>query len=459
MNSYLKKIDDSFQSYYLDFDRVLKNQDSFVFLTPNRLDIIFKICYIHFLLKNNETKFNRLLLYILFKNQKKILPLAFQITFAEYEEELFNSLKQIKKTNLDNFFIIPIDKNNEVIDTGNKLALSVALNKKVDIVKFNSISKNFSLIELNSFFNLEKNSIITNYLMFNYINYHEYLRIILLFPCRKKQYEKETLNSIRVKGNIVIRKRLKINTLVNAYYIIKNLYFGANWIGNLKNDYKGALWKAKCCFEGTNGELDVILFYPKNKENSQPNELKKMKEEIRKYHNVHYHSIHSSDNQIETQRYAKLFFHDESSKILANKRNNFFLGFEKVLEILSKENINQDNFIFSGSMSLAAMGIRSPNDIDVIHDKSFNFNLEIFKKTPFDVFGGLHSHNDHIKSYLPNYKINELIYNPNYFFYYMGFKFIHPKIVYELKVKRYNNTKKEKDIRDIKDIKDFFKIS
>ena len=48
MNSYLKKIDDSFQSYYIDFDRVLKNQDSFVFLTPNRLDIIFKICYIHF---------------------------------------------------------------------------------------------------------------------------------------------------------------------------------------------------------------------------------------------------------------------------------------------------------------------------------------------------------------------------------------------------------------------------
>ena len=39
----------------------------------------------------------------------------------------------------------------------------------------------------------------------------------------------------------------------------------------------------------------------------------------------------------------------------------------------------------------------------------------------------------------------------------MGFKFIHPKIIYELKVKRYNRTKKKKDIKDINDIKSFFK--
>ena len=439
MDSYIEKLDKRFRDYYGKFDSYLKNKEAYIYLTPNRLDIIFKITYFEFLFKINKTRFNKNLLYILYRSQKNILPSACSKSFAEYERE-FKDLFDLKvKSGIDDLFLLPVDRNNEIIDTGNKLALSLVLNKEIDIIKFECTSNKFNLIELNNYFNLKKNNIITDYLIINYIKYHQNLRIILLFPCRKQSFEKQTLNSIKARGEIIIKKRLNINTLINAYYIVKNLYFGANWIGNLKNNFKGALWKAKCCFEGTNGELDVLLFYPKNKKNSEPRELKKMKEEIRSYHNVHYHSIHSSDNQSVTLRYTKLFFHEASSKILANK------------------NINQNNFAFSGSMTLAAMGIRAPNDIDIVHDEDFNFNLNIFKKSPFNEYGGLHSHNEHISNYLPNYEIVELIYNPKYFFYYMGFKFINPKIIYELKIKRYNRTKKKKDIKDINDIKNFFK--
>ena len=39
-----------------------------------------------------------------------------------------------------------------------------------------------------------------------------------------------------------------------------------------------------------------------------PENLKKIKEVIRKLYNIHYHSIHSSDNQFETINYSKIFF-------------------------------------------------------------------------------------------------------------------------------------------------------
>ena len=210
------------------------------------------------------------------------------------------------KENINENFLVPIDKDNEVIDTGNRLALSLIQKKKINLISFICNANYFNLSELNKYFKLSKNILITDYIINNYVKYNEHLRIILLFPRRKQKYEKETLNIIRSKGQILIKKKLKINTLVNAYYIVKNLYFGANWIGNLTNNYKGALWKAEACFKGTNGELDVLLFYPKAKKYSEASELKIMKEEIRKYHKVHYHSIHSSDNQIETKRYSKI---------------------------------------------------------------------------------------------------------------------------------------------------------
>lgn len=450
------KLDNKFHNYYKNYESFKENEFAIEYLTPNRMDIIIKIIFLEYLLGINKTNFNRKLLYILYKKQKKHTTYSHYNQFREFENEFLTLISDYYKKDINENFLVPIDKDNEVIDSGNRFALSLILKKKINIIRFLCNANYFNLSELNKYFNLKKNILITDYIINNYVKYNKYLRIILLFPCRKQKYEKETLNIIRSKGKILIRKKLKINTLVNAYYIVKNLYFGANWIGNLTDNYKGALWKAEACFKGTNGELDVLLFYPKEKKYSEASELKIMKEEIRKYHKVHYHSIHSSDNQIETKRYSKIFFHDESSRMLANKKNNFFLRFEKVLEIFSKEKIKEDNFAFSGSMPLAAIGIRAPNDIDIIHEKDFNFDSDIFKESPFREFGGIHSHNIHINQYLPNYEISELIYNPKYFFYYMGFKFIHPKLILKFKINRLRTNHKNKDLKDINEIKSFF---
>ena len=455
MKNLIDKLDQKFQDYYQEYNDFIDNQNAFNYLTPNRLDIIIKIIFFEYLLGISNTKLNKILIYIFYKKQKRFSKYSHYNQFREFEIEFINLINSINDSDINEKFLVPIDRENEVIDSGNKLALSIILKKKINILSFFCNANYFNLSALDNYFKLTKNTLITDYIITNYVKYNENLRIILLFPRRKKKYEKETLNIIKSKGKIIVKKRINIGTLINAYYIVKNLYFGANWIGNLTDNYKGALWKAEACFKGTNGELDVLLFFPKNQKNSEASELKIMKEEIRKYHKVHYHSIHSSDNHIETERYSKIFFHEESSKILANKRNNYFLGFEKVLEVLSNKQINQDNFAFSGSMTLAAIGIRSPNDIDIIHEKNFKFDLDFFKDSPFNEFGGIHSHNIHVNRYLPEYKTSELIYNPKNFFYYMGFKFLHPKLVLNFKINRYKKNHKDKDLKDIKEINNF----
>lgn len=458
MKNYLTHLDQKFKSFYHEIVSFSESHNASDLLTPNRLDIIIKILYFEFLYGINKTYLNRKILYIYYKKQKRLNNYSEFKNFNEYENEfklLINSINN--KTNIDQFFLTPVDKDYDVIDSGNKLALASILKKKINIIRFLSKSTKYNLNTLDNYYKLKRNILITDYLILNYVRYNENLRIILLYPRRKSEYEAKTLKLIQSKGKIIIKKRLNVYSLINAYYIVKNLYFGSNWIGSLNNDYKGALWKAKALFKGTNYVTDVLLFYPNDKRAAEPDELKKMKEKIRKYHNIHYHSIHSGDNQVETLRYAKLFFHSESNKILSHKKNNFFINFERVLEILNNEKLDQEKFVFSGSMTLAAIGIRAPKDIDIIHEKDFNFDLDIFNNSLLEKFGGLHSHNIHLKRYLPKFKISEFIYNPECFFYYMGFKFIHPKILLEFKSNRYKVNSKEKDYTDIINIKNYLK--
>ena len=185
----------------------------------------------------------------------------------------------------------------------------------------------------------------------------------------------------------------------------------------------------------SNSIIDVILFSPKKNEYCSAEYLKKIKEEIRTLYNIRFHSIHSSDDHKETIRYSKIFF-ETNTHILSQKRaEEFFVKFEISLENLKKININSSQFVFSGSAVMGALGLRNPKDLDIFHVK--NFILP----------NNLSSHNSQIK--FLNQKIDELIFDPRNFFYYMGFKFLHPKIILEMKI---NRNKIKYNIKDSKDI-------
>ena len=84
------------------------------------------------------------------------------------------------------------------------------------------------------------------------------------------------------------------------------------------------------------------------------------------------------------------------------------------------------------------MGCRKINDIDFHYAK----NYTKLPKYPENI----QDHSSQIKYYLNN--VDDLIYDPRNYFWYMGLKFCSPKIIYKMKL----NRGEFKDLIDAKDI-------
>ena len=158
----------------------------------------------------------------------------------------------------------------------------------MDIYKFNTKSPSHDLNRIDSLFNFKKYPYILDYLIMTFIKYNKNLRIFILFPIRDKSHDKEAINVLQKYGDIVMTKSLNIVSKINAYHITKNFYFGAEWIGNLNNGYKGALWKSQVCFSNQNPRADIILFSPRNGFTNKDG-LKQIKEEIRSLYKIRFH--------------------------------------------------------------------------------------------------------------------------------------------------------------------------
>ena len=437
-----KNLNKYFEQYYKNPDKIFYEKDAHEFLSHYKLDILFKILYCEFYLGINKSKINKILYYLHLKRWQNFIGKdSNKFSYKDYIDSFHSVIESIKSKNFQSTIsIIPVNQDNFLIDGSHRLATSVVLNKTVDIYKFNTKSPSHDLNRIDSLFNFKKYPYILDYLIMTFIKYNKNLRIFILFPIRDKSHDKEAINVLQKYGDIVMTKSLNIVSKINAYHITKNFYFGAEWIGNLNNGYKGALWKSQVCFSNQNPRADIILFSPRNGFTNKDG-LKQIKEEIRSLYKIRFHSIHSSDDQSETIRYSKLFFHELSNTLLSKRKNNFFIQFENLLETLIKEKINENNFVFSGSTVLAALGCRRPKDFDVIHlgEDIPHINLS--------------SHNSQLR--FLRFKKNELIFNPKNYFYYMGFKFLKPSIVLELKRNRYKIKPEAKDLEDIKTLEEF----
>ena len=127
----------------------------------------------------------------------------------------------------------------------------------------------------------------------------------------------EVLKSVDL-NNPVTEADLKVNEIIIQR--INEKYNDIDWDilseENVKEDSEN-------CFNNTDGIIELILFNPSKEEYGTPKNLKKIKEVIRKLYNIHYHSIHSSDNQFETINYSKIFFHP-NTQLFSQKRKNYF---------------------------------------------------------------------------------------------------------------------------------------
>ena len=157
------------------------------------------------------------------------------------------------------------------------------------------------------------------------------------------------------------------------------------------------------------------------------------------------YSHHVNDEHYETIELSRIFFNNNSIFAINNcdityKCDSFNNKYKRYVKFINNNkwgNIN--DFCLNNSSILSQFGIRQSRDIDYLHNVDFDISTQI----PEDEIS---SHNYVVKSVNSNIKINELVYNPNNYFWYKNIKFCTLEKLLEFK-KQQNNEKAKKDVK------------
>lgn len=415
-----------------------------LFLNSNRFDFIFKFLYLKYK-ENNKDFFSKMYLENIraFNNFHEEepsdgIPKESAEDFLNSFDKLYNS---IKANGFDSNQIIPIGDNGEISDGAHRLICAAILNLSVPV---ENDGRN-DLYDYKFFIERGFNQNYADYGAIEYVKLQSNSYIVNLHSVIDERNDKIVEDILKKYGRIYYKKKIPLN--YNGYVNLKKLSYGSfwereQWIGSVENNFAGAQDHAMHS-KGKGKNLRAYVYICEN-----PDNLIKIKQEVRDYFNIGNYCIHINDSREEALALAQLFFNDNSIEIF-NQRPFIFEDsvFDSNIELFKKriikDNCNINNFIIGGSSPLNILGIRKSDDIDYLYCGKEKFNGE----------DNLISSHDSELAYYPDAKEN-LIYDNRYFFYYHGMKIISLKTLYELKS---NRGEKPKDIKDCKLINQLLK--
>ena len=213
--------------------------------------------------------------------------------------------------------------------------------------------------------------------------------------------------------------------------MIKEIYRGEEWIGGLfpKGINPGGKFNVTYNSDNNNQELFLILVKP----NIDLIEIKKQIRLIFKNH----HCIHSTDFFNDTFRLASSLLNNNSIHYLNTSKLNISNSSDILLQKYYKflEDVdNADEYCLTSSIILELYGLRQAKDIDYLQVNDTN----MFKNQLISC---------HKNIWLEYYHTNKetIIFDPENYFYFNGYKVATLNVLKEMKQKR----NEQKDIIDI----------
>lgn len=413
----------------INIDRTyeINNIEPLKLLNFRRLDIVIKYLYIRSVeLAVDSDYYKNLYLahikafnnYVEADNSGKVGPDSFIQSFKTLHSEL-------KKEGFSDQFPIPLSREGIPLDGAHRIASSMLLENKVQTVVLDADSPCFDY----DFF--KSRGVKSSYLdavSLEYAYLNADTRAVIIWPTAKGQQDK--LEQILKKyGDIVYFKEVYLNK-TGAHNFTAIAYKREPWVGSQVSGYPGAINKANWCFENS-GPLRVFLF-----ESTQ--DLIAMKDEIRDIFKVGKHSIHINDTHEETIEITQTLFNDNSITFLNSMVHRQFNWFNRLFTHyqtwISENNYNPKQFCIDGSGTLASFGIRDVRDLDFLYSGS---------DVPKTGFKEIDCHNSQQQH--ENLTADDIIFNPENYFYYSGHKFVSIKLIKALKQKR-NEVKDQHDV-------------
>ena len=388
-------------------------------LTPMRFDILFKYVYAYLRERGVEGEWvddiygHHLEVW---NGLKELNPP--KIGLDEYKIKFHEILDSIKENGFDDSVsYVPFDdKYQSPLNGAHRIAAAILFNKEV-YCKSDSATTG----QLCSYkYLLNRKEHVSSGLSIDYADMAalEYCRlkkntyIVTLFPSAVG-HDDEVRQEILQRSGLIYEKSVD---LINhgPFNFTRLLYDedesrGNPWLGNWHNNFCGARSKMSQCFT-TELPLRIFLIEADNIDQTRI-----LKENIRKYYGLGNHSVHINDTHSETLKTAGYMFNKNSIHFL-NYCNpirmiKFESCFQKLCQWIADFHINIKDICVGGSAPLSAYGIRDCRDLDFLcHGDYINTGIS-----------DVSCHNEEMKYYM--HTKNNIIFNPQYHFYYKGIKF------------------------------------
>ncbi len=410
-----------------------------------RFDYMIKYLYVYGYENNLQTDFFRNI-YIL---HMECINNFTEVTYYENSKltknngdiciKIFNKIiDSIKKNGFNENYPIPLGMNNIITNGMHRYAICNFY--KIKPV-YNNEKLNGSLnYHYNFFLNRDKHQPLSNaglplsreicdFTALEYIKYNSNIRAMILYPkASAMEYNKnEFENILKSYGHIYYKKDL-ILTKKGFRNLIKECYRNEKWIGGLFPTDSLANNKTNLCYDN-NGEIIIYLIHVNELSNLIP-----MKEKCRKIFNIDKCSLHTSDFQEDTFRISSCLLNSNSVDFLNNaETDKISTNLKNSFANLNNNVKSNEDFCITSSAILDIYGLRESKDLDYLHKNDLNVNID-----------NVSPHKDKWLTYYHTHK-HDIIYNPENYFYFNGFKFATLNVIKKMKEKR----SEEKDVKDI----------
>ncbi|MCR8660661.1 hypothetical protein [Paenibacillus endoradicis] len=325
--------------------------------------------------------------------------------------------------------VIPLGSNNVILDGSHRVAIAAYYNLEIPVVFFEELSVCYDY----KFFEkrlLDKSYI--DFLVLEYIKLKKNVFFACIWPKSTKMNLEAELNKILHKeSEFFYTKKLNLN-YDGLRNLMTQIYSQHDWIGDYINNFRTVNKKVDNCYEEDQPMLIYVF------ESNHLSKVLSLKEKIRQLYNIGNHSIHITDNDEESIQIGKLLLNENSISFLNNGKPDIYKNvYRRILNFkdnLIESNFDLDESIITSSSILSMYGLREANDLDFI-SCSKNSSLLITNE--------IGCHNEYIKLY--DKTIEELIFNPNNYFYYLDIKFVSINAIKKFKI----NRNEKKDVVDI----------
>ncbi|ABM72605.1 Hypothetical protein P9515_13981 [Prochlorococcus marinus str. MIT 9515] len=370
-------------------------------ITYNRLDIIYKLVYLRGINNNNYYFTKYYLDHIKSFNFGKFIE--FDNPNKNSSSKFINVFKNIDKNIHENGF----DENLSIIplsmmvrfNGSHRVASSIFRNRKVKCIKLSC--KPFSY-NYEFFTNHLVNQAWLEDIVLNYITESKNFSVALIWP--RADLENRIIK--KYFNKIIYFKEIKLSFSA-LDQVVKSVYLNEKWLGSKEKNFNGSILKTIQCYK-RNKSLKLIIFEKKNNE-----DIFRIKSEIRNLCNIDNHSIHTLDTKEEAIIISRLLLNINSIKLLNNyvfnKENYQYLN--NLEKSINKINLSSNDFIISDKSSLFIYGINKNHTKTLL--EIYGHKLKVNDKANNVIFKKLKSNlND------------EIIYNPENYFWFNNIKFI-----------------------------------